>query len=93
MVFAQGYDCDQSVWRHRAPVFQDTFRTVLFEQVGVGGSDLAAYNSDVRNCQGLWRIADRNFYQWRRPASHSHAVSGRIISLGNHSVDMAHQLL
>src|SRR6201994_4055477 len=34
------------MWRHVAPAFQDTFRTVLFDQVGAGGSDLAAYDSD-----------------------------------------------
>jgi len=46
MIFAHGYGCDQNMWRHVAPAFQDTFRTVLFDQVGAGGSDLAAYDSD-----------------------------------------------
>ena len=44
MVFAHGYGCDQTMWRHVAPAFEDRFRTVLFDQVGVGGSDLAAYD-------------------------------------------------
>jgi sigma-B regulation protein RsbQ len=45
MVFAHGFGCDQNMWRHVAPAFEEDFRTVLFDNVGVGGSDLAAYRS------------------------------------------------
>ena len=34
------------MWRHVAPSFQGNFRTVLFDLVGAGGSDLTAYNRD-----------------------------------------------
>ena len=44
MVFAHGYGCDQNMWRHVAPAFEDRFRTVLFDQVGAGGSELACYD-------------------------------------------------
>lgn len=44
MVFAHGYGCDQNMWRYVAPVFEAQFRTVLFDQVGAGGSDRAAYD-------------------------------------------------
>lgn len=44
MVFAHGYGCDQNMWRHVAPAFQDGFRTVLYDQVGAGGSDIGAYD-------------------------------------------------
>ena len=44
MVFAHGFGCDQHMWRHVAPAFEDGFRTVLFDNVGAGGSDLAAYD-------------------------------------------------
>lgn len=43
MVFAHGYGCDQNMWRYVAPAFEARFRTVLFDQVGAGGSDPAAY--------------------------------------------------
>lgn len=43
MVFAHGYGCDQNMWRYVAPAFETRFRTVLFDQVGAGGSDQAAY--------------------------------------------------
>lgn len=46
IVFAHGYGCDQNMWRHVAPSFQSAFRTVLFDQVGVGGSDTAAYDPE-----------------------------------------------
>ena len=44
MVFSHGYGCDQNMWRFVAPAFQDVYRTVLFDHVGAGKSDLAAYD-------------------------------------------------
>jgi sigma-B regulation protein RsbQ len=46
MVFAHGFGCDQHMWRFVAPAFADRFRVVLFDFVGAGGSDLAAYDPD-----------------------------------------------
>ncbi|MCI9881604.1 alpha/beta hydrolase [Methylobacterium goesingense] len=46
MVFAHGFGCDQNMWRAVAPAFADRFRTILFDHVGAGGSDLAAYDPD-----------------------------------------------
>jgi sigma-B regulation protein RsbQ len=43
MIFAHGFGCDQNMWRFVAPAFESEFRTVLFDHVGAGGSDLAAY--------------------------------------------------
>jgi sigma-B regulation protein RsbQ len=45
MVFAHGYGCDQNMWRFVVPAFEGAYRTVLFDFVGVGGSDLSAYDS------------------------------------------------
>ena len=44
MMFAHGFGCDQNMWRHVAPAFEDRFETVLFDHVGAGGSDLKAYD-------------------------------------------------
>ena len=44
MVFAHGFGCDQNMWRFVAPAFEDGYRTVLFDHVGAGGSDLSAYS-------------------------------------------------
>jgi sigma-B regulation protein RsbQ len=44
MVFAHGFGCDQNMWRYVEPAFRDRFRTVLFDHVGAGQSDLAAYD-------------------------------------------------
>ena len=44
MVFAHGFGCDQNMWRHVWPAFADAYRIVLFDHVGAGGSDLAAYD-------------------------------------------------
>lgn len=45
MVFAHGFGCDQAMWRLVAPAFESDYRTILYDQVGAGGSDLTAYDS------------------------------------------------
>ena len=44
IVFAHGFGCDQNMWRFVWPRFEDDYRVVLFDHVGAGGSDLAAYD-------------------------------------------------
>jgi sigma-B regulation protein RsbQ len=44
MMFAHGFGCDQNMWRLVAPAFEPDFRTVLFDHVGAGRSDLTAYD-------------------------------------------------
>jgi sigma-B regulation protein RsbQ len=46
MVFAHGFGCDQNMWRFVAPAFEDRYRTVLFDFVGAGQSDLSAYDPE-----------------------------------------------
>ena len=46
MIFAHGFGCDQNMWRFVAPAFETDFRTLLFDNVGAGGSDLAAFSPD-----------------------------------------------
>lgn len=44
MIFAHGFGCDQNMWRFVAPAFERDFLTVVYDQVGAGKSDLAAYD-------------------------------------------------
>ena len=44
MLFAHGFGCDQNMWRFVTPEFEDDYRIVLFDHVGAGRSDLAAYD-------------------------------------------------
>jgi sigma-B regulation protein RsbQ len=44
MLFAHGFGCDQEMWRFVAPEFEADHRVVVFDHVGSGGSDLAAYD-------------------------------------------------
>ncbi|WP_443695726.1 alpha/beta fold hydrolase [Pseudomonas sp.] len=44
LVFSHGFGCDQSMWRYLAPSFADRFKVVIYDLVGAGGSDLAAYD-------------------------------------------------
>jgi sigma-B regulation protein RsbQ len=53
IVFAHGFGCDQNMWRFVAPAFERDFKVVLFDNVGAGGSDLAAFDaSKYRNLDG-----------------------------------------
>jgi sigma-B regulation protein RsbQ len=56
MVFAHGFGCDQAMWRLVAPAFEDDFHTILYDQVGAGGSDLASY--EPRKYEKLAGYAD-----------------------------------
>lgn len=44
VVFAHGFGCDQNMWRLLTPSFEERFRVIVFDQVGSGLSDLAAYD-------------------------------------------------
>lgn len=46
MVFAHGFGCDQTMWRFLAPAYEERFRTIEFDHVGSGRSDLSAYDRD-----------------------------------------------
>ncbi len=46
MVFAHGFGCDQTMWRFLAPAFAERFRTISFDLVGSGKSDVSAYDPD-----------------------------------------------
>lgn len=44
LFFAHGFGCDQNMWRLLAPTYAERYRVVLFDLVGSGQSDLAAYD-------------------------------------------------
>jgi sigma-B regulation protein RsbQ len=44
MIFSHGYGCDQNMWRLLTPAFEDDYRIILFDLVGSGRSELAAYD-------------------------------------------------
>lgn len=46
MMFAHGFGCDQTMWETVAGKFEQDFRVVLFDYVGHGQSDLAAYSAE-----------------------------------------------
>lgn len=46
MLFAHGFGCDQTIWRWMAPAFAKDYKLVLFDYVGAGRSDVAAYDPD-----------------------------------------------
>lgn len=46
ILFAHGYGCDQKMWRFITPAFTEAYKVVLFDHIGSGKSDLAAYDYD-----------------------------------------------
>lgn len=46
VVLAHGFGCDQNLWRLTVPALVDTYRVVLFDYVGSGGSDLSAWSEE-----------------------------------------------
>jgi sigma-B regulation protein RsbQ len=45
MLFAHGFGCDQNMWRYLTPAFEEDYRVIVFDYVGAGNSDLAAYDA------------------------------------------------
>ncbi len=45
ILFAHGFGCDQNMWRLVAPEFEDQYRVIAFDYVGMGGAK-AAYDSE-----------------------------------------------
>ncbi|MYV56138.1 alpha/beta hydrolase [Streptomyces sp. SID3212] len=45
VMLAHGFGCDQNMWRLVVPALAENFRLVLFDHVGAGQSDLAAWNA------------------------------------------------
>ncbi|MFF8096389.1 alpha/beta fold hydrolase [Streptomyces sp. NPDC016675] len=46
VVLAHGFGCDQNMWRLTVPALARDYRVVLFDYVGSGRSDLAAFSED-----------------------------------------------
>ncbi|WP_017256189.1 alpha/beta fold hydrolase, partial [Pseudomonas tolaasii] len=44
LVFSHGFGCNQAMWNYLAPQFTDRFRVVMYDLVGAGLSDLAAFD-------------------------------------------------
>lgn len=47
--FAHGFGCDQNMWRLLQPSYGKRYRTVAFDLVGSGASDLSAYDPEKYN--------------------------------------------
>ncbi|MER6303012.1 alpha/beta hydrolase [Kitasatospora sp. NPDC001539] len=46
VVLAHGFGCDQNMWRLVVPALAERYRVVLFDYVGCGGSDAAAWSEE-----------------------------------------------
>ena len=46
LFFAHGFGCDQNMWRLMEPAYRERYKTVLFDLVGSGGSDLKAFDTN-----------------------------------------------
>jgi sigma-B regulation protein RsbQ len=46
LLFANGFGCDQHMWRYITPAFEHGYQIVLFDYVGAGESDLSTYDAE-----------------------------------------------
>ncbi len=46
LMLAHGFGCDQNMWRLVVPTLAERFRLVLFDHVGMGRSDLSAWQAE-----------------------------------------------
>lgn len=84
IVFAHGFGCSQHTWQDIAPAFQQNYRTVLFDYVGSGGSDLSAYRPEQYStlhgyAQDLLDVCDA--LQLKQCTLVGHSVSAMIAML------------
>jgi len=84
MVFMHGFGCDQTMWRYLEPLFRPHYRTVLFDLVGSGASDLGAYDFD------RYARLDAHGADLRQVI---HAVGGGPVICVSHSVSAMSALL
>ena len=56
IILAHGFGSDQSAWRHQVAAFTSNYRVVLFDHVGAGKSDFAAYSP--RRYSSLYSYAE-----------------------------------
>lgn len=86
LMFAHGYGCDQNMWRHVTPAFAAQNKLVLFDYVGSGLSDPAAFNrtrySTLRGyAQDVLDIIDT--LQMERITFIGHSVSSMVGALAS----------
>jgi sigma-B regulation protein RsbQ len=79
-----GFGCDQTMWRYLEPLFRPRYRTVLFDLVGSGASDLGAYDFDS------YARLDAHGADLRQVI---HAVGGGPVICVGHSVSAMSALL
>lgn len=84
LVFMHGFGCDQNVWRHVTPAFEDAYRVVLFDHIGAGKSDLSQYDAGkYASLQGYADdlIALVRELRLQQPVVVGHSVSAMIAVL------------
>ncbi len=81
VMFAHGFGCDQNMWRLLTPSFQGRVRTMLFDHVGSGKSDLSAYDrAKYGSLQGYAEDVNEllDAYDLRQVIFVGHSVSAMI---------------
>ncbi len=58
LVFVHGFGTDQTAWADVAAAFKDDYRIVLLDNVGAGGSDDSAYETQAARYRSLKGYAD-----------------------------------
>lgn len=81
IIFAHGFGCDQQVWHRITPAFEERYKIYLFDYVGSGYSDKAAYDAKrYRHIEGYAQdVLDIcHAYDLKNVIFIGHSISGTI---------------
>ncbi|WP_052810545.1 alpha/beta fold hydrolase [Variovorax paradoxus] len=99
LFFAHGFGCDQNMWRLLEPEYRGRYRTVVFDLVGSGASDLSAFDTHkYSTLEGHARDVAEIVKEYREgPAVFiGHSVSamiGALADLANPGLIAAHAMV
>lgn len=86
LLFAHGFGASQEMWRYVAPSFSSEYQVVLFDHVGSGKSDIAAYSAEkYQDLQGYKQdLIELIDWLAKKPVTViAHSVSGMISLLAS----------
>lgn len=98
IVFAHGFGCDQNMWERLLPYFNDHYRIVLFDYVGSGQSELAAfdvkrYSSIDGYAQDIFEVCEAVGVSDAIFIGHSVSCSAGMVAANKHPKLFSHLIL
>jgi len=98
IILAHGFGCDQNMWERLIPYFKEDYRLVLFDYVGSGQSELAAfdvqrYSSINGYAQDIIEVCEAVNISGAIFIGHSVSCSAGIVAANLHPEYFSHLIL